>query len=81
MKDHHKEIKSGLGLKLSASRFKGIALSFSPLVSSVQLLSRVRLSGTPWTAACQASLSITDSHSLLKLMSISSLPTHGFLCG
>ena len=29
MKDHHKEIKSGLGLKLSASRFKGIALSFS----------------------------------------------------
>ena len=29
MKDHHKETKSGLGLKLSASRFKGIALSFS----------------------------------------------------
>ena len=29
MKAHHKEIKSGLDLKLSASRFKGIALSFS----------------------------------------------------
>ena len=38
--------------------------------SSVQLLSHVRLSVTPWTAACQASLSITNSRSLLKLMSI-----------
>ena len=34
------------------------------------LLSCVRLFLTPWTAACQASLSITDSWSLLKLMSI-----------
>ena len=33
-------------------------------------LSRVRLFATPWTAACQASLSITISWSLLKLMSI-----------
>ena len=38
--------------------------------SSVQLLSRVRLFATPWTAACQASLSIINSQSLLKLMSI-----------
>ena len=38
--------------------------------SSVQLLSRVRLFVTPWTAAHQASLSITNSWSLLKLMSI-----------
>ena len=38
--------------------------------SSVQLLSRVRLFATPWTAAHQASLSITSSWSLLKLMSI-----------
>ena len=38
--------------------------------SSVQLLSRVQLFVTPWTAACQASLSITNSRSLLKLMSI-----------
>ena len=36
---------------------------------SVQLLSRVWLFVTPWTAACQASLSITNSRSLLKLMS------------
>ena len=38
--------------------------------SSVQLLSCVWLSATPWTAACQTSLSITNSWSLLKLMSI-----------
>ena len=38
--------------------------------SSVQLLSHVRLFETPWTAAHQASLSITNSQSLLKLMSI-----------
>ena len=36
----------------------------------VQLLSHVRLFVTPWTAACQASLSFTISQSLLKLMSI-----------
>ena len=35
-------------------------------ISSVQSLSRVRLSATPWTAAGQASLSITNSRSLLK---------------
>ena len=38
--------------------------------SSVQSLSRVRLFVTPWTAAHQASLSITNSQSLLKLMPI-----------
>ena len=37
---------------------------------SVQSLSHIRLFVTPWTAACQASLSITNSWSLLKLMSI-----------
>ena len=38
--------------------------------SSVQSLSRVQLFATPWTAARQASLSITNSRSLLKLTSI-----------
>ena len=38
--------------------------------SSVQLLSRIRLFATPWTAAHQASLSITNSQSLLKFTSI-----------
>ena len=35
---------------------------------SVQLLSRVQFNETPWTAGCQASLSITNSRSLLKSM-------------
>ena len=40
---------------------------------SVRSLSRVRLSATPWTAAPQASLSITNSQSLFKLMSLESV--------
>ena len=48
----------------------------------VQFLSRVRLFGTPWTAAHQASLSITNSRSLLKFMSIESVmpSNHLILC-
>ena len=38
------------------------------IFSSVQLLSRVQLFATPWIAACQASLSITNSRNSLKLM-------------
>ena len=41
--------------------------------SSVQLLSRVWLFATPWTATYQASLSITNSQSLLKFMSVESV--------
>ena len=41
--------------------------------SSVQLLSLVRLFSNPWTAACQTSLSINNSQSLPKLMSIKSM--------
>ena len=50
--------------------------------SSVQLLSHVRLFVTPWTAAPQASLSITNSWSILKLMSIESVMpfNHLLLC-
>ena len=54
------------------------------LLSLFQLLSRlfVRLFVTPWTTAHQASLSITNSQSLLKLMSIKSvvLSNHLILC-
>ena len=52
------------------------------LFSSVQSLSHVRLFVTPWIAACQASLSITSSRSLLKLMSIESVmpSNHLILC-
>ena len=49
-------------------------------LSSVQSLSRVRLFVTPWTAACQASLSIINSQSLLKVMSIESvMPSNRFI--
>ena len=52
------------------------------LVQLVQSLSRVRLFVSPWTAAHQASLSIINSWSLLKLMSIESVmpSNHLILC-
>ena len=59
-------------------RWKG----FSSIPASQIQLSRVRLFATPWTAARQASLSITNSQSLLKLMSIESVmpSNHLILC-
>ena len=56
-------------------KYWSFSFSISPsnrlvLFHSVQLLSHVRLFATLWTTARQASLSITDSRSLLKLMSI-----------
>ena len=53
-----------------------------PVSQLVQWLSRVWLFATPWAAACQASLSITNSRSLLKLMPIESVmpSNHLILC-
>ena len=55
---------------------------FISIFSSVQSLSRVRLFATPWIAAHQASLSITNSQSLFRLMSIESVmpSSHLILC-
>ena len=52
------------------------------MLSSVQLLSHVQLFATPWTAACQASLSITNSWSPPKPMSIETVmpSNHLILC-
>ena len=47
--------------------------------SSVQSLSGIQLFVTPWTAAHQDSLSITNSHSLVKLMSIESVMPSNYL--
>ena len=61
-------------------------MTYSPIssvqFSSVQLLNCVRLFMTPWTTAHQASLSITNSQSLLKLISTGSvmLSNHYILC-
>ena len=65
--------KEGLCFRWHTSLFHG---------SSVQSLSCVRHFVTPWTAACQPSLSITSSQSLLKLMSIESVmpSNHLILC-
>ena len=52
---------------------------FSVQFSSVQLLSHVQLFGTPWIAAGQASLSITNSRSSLKLTSIESVMPSSYL--
>ena len=52
------------------------------MLSSLQLLNYVQLFATPWTAAHQVSLSITNSQSLLKLMSLESVmpSNHLILC-
>ena len=59
-----------------------ISINTHNFQSSVQLLSRIRLLATPWTAPHQASLSITNSWSLLKLLSIKSVmpSNHLILC-
>ena len=59
-----------------------IVAPLSVYFSSVQSLNRVQLFATPWTAAHQASLSITNSKSLLKLTSIESVmpSNHLILC-
>ena len=61
---------------------KGFSWTYELLncnISSVQSLSRVQLFATPWTTAHQASLSITNSQSLLKLMSIESVMPYNHL--
>ena len=70
-----------VGLKLNIQKTK-IMTSGPILFSSVQSLSRVRLFATPWIAACQASLSITNSRSSLRLMSFESVmpSSHLILC-
>ena len=62
--------------------FKTIMLNRPVQFSSAQLLSGVQLFVTPWTATRLASLSITNSRSLLKLMSIESVmpSNHLILC-
>ena len=64
-----------------AGRFLTTSTTFIQF-TSVQFLSHVWLFGTPWITACQASLSITNSWSLLKLMSVDLVmpSSHLILC-
>ena len=78
-------ILSTQGSNLLSLHWQADSLVLSHLVyqlSSVQSLSHARLFVTPWTVAQQASLSITDSWSLLKLMFIQSVmpSNHLILC-
>ena len=63
-------------------RYCGRCCHIAAQFSSVQSLSRVQLFATPWTAACQASLPITNSRSSLRLTSIKSVmpSSHLILC-
>ena len=78
----------GLWVKRDRSRWEGefthlfAEAAASVQFSSVQSISRVRLFATPWIATHQASLSITNSRSLLKLMPIESVmpSSHLILC-
>ena len=74
-----KEESEKAGSKLNIQKMKIMATG---PISSIQSLSHVQLFEIPWTAACQAFLSITNSRSLLKLMSIESvIPfNHLILC-
>ena len=59
--------------KVKKARCRLLIIITAVTFSSVQSLSHIWLFVTPWTAACQAYLSITNSRSLLKLMSIKSV--------
>ena len=63
-------------------KFPMLVLFFLLIIPSVQFSCSVLLFATPWTAACQAFLSITNSQSLLKLMPIESVmpSNHLILC-
>ena len=67
---------------LNLTKKKRVNSNVNTQTSSAQLLSHVQLFATPWTAARQASLSITNSRSLLELMSIESVmpSNHLILC-
>jgi len=73
---------SNEGIQMANRHVKGCSVLLIIQFSSVQLLSCVRLFATPWIAARQASLSITNSRSLPKLMCIESVmpSSHLFLC-
>ena len=70
------------GIEPGSPALEADALTSEPPGKPIQLLSCVQLFVTPWTTACQASLSITNSCSLLKLMSIESVmpSNHLILC-
>ena len=82
MKVKEESEKVGLKFKFQKTKIMASGPISSVQFSSFQSLSHVRLFATPWIIACQASLSITNSGSLPKLMSIESMmpSNHLILC-
>ena len=66
-------------IKINENHFTYLAIDVLIHFSSVQSLSHVRLFATPWTGACQASLSITNSRSSLTLTPIESVMSSSHL--
>ena len=81
-KDHEGLAPGSSALAQSVQLLSQFSHLVSSVAQSVQSLSHVWVFATPWTAAHQASLSITNSWSLLKLMSIESVmpSNHLILC-
>ena len=81
-KDKSNKIAMRKKKKVKEFSFSDFQICYKVQFSSVQSLSPVRLFATPWIAARQASLSITNSQSSLKLMSIESVmaSSHLILC-
>ena len=79
---YHQEFRERLLQRKCRSKARQLLIGYSVKPSSVQSLSHVQLFVTPWTAAYQASWSIINSQSLLKLMSIESVmpSNHLILC-
>ena len=73
-KEEREEVRGKEGVRAGREedgrKKQGFFTFHSHSFSSVQSLSRVQLFATSWTAACQVSLSVTNSHSLLKLMHV-----------
>ena len=81
-KNKFKKLKWGITYFYKIKKWKQNNLPVEYVSNSVQSLNHVWIFATPWTAAHQASLSITNPQSLLKLMSIESVmpSNHLILC-
>ena len=82
MPKHQSSFSNSGRTVFSLSHLESIPIMYKSNKNSVQSLSHVRLFVTPWTEVCQASMSITNFWSLLKLMSIESVmpSNHLIIC-
>ena len=80
MSQKRHKLKKQTKIQLYCTNLQNISLAISHYCCCTQSPSHVQLSTTPWTAACQASLSLTIFQSLPKFMSIvSAMPSHNLM--